>query len=79
MKERRVHLTCVLTLYLYNIYIFIRVSSVYILVYSNHYRYEDFILTPPEAITSPEVYIGNRLQHQYAGVWSVSIGIHHEQ
>ena len=38
-----------------------------------------FILTPPEAIAPPEVYIGNRLQHQYAGIWSVSIGIHHEQ
>ena len=42
-------------------------------------RFEHFILTPPEAIAPPEVYIGNRLQNQYTGVWSVSIGIHHEQ
>ena len=38
---------------------------------------EHFILTSPEAIAPPEVYIGIRLKHQYAGTWSVSIGIHH--
>ena len=32
-----------------------------------------------KSIAPPEVYIGNRLQQQYAGVWSVSIGIHHGQ
>ena len=40
-------------------------------------KFEIFILTPPEAIAPQEVYIGNYLQHQYAGVWSVLIVIHH--
>ena len=55
---------------------FSSVKVVFLIIFLESVRFEIFILTKPEAIATPEVYIGNRLKHQYAGVWSVSIGIH---